>query len=1183
MIIEVNKIKYEVCEGEFEKIQHNEYNNLVILKNVSQYERIISLLTTIGKELNISNCLFYNVNHGGFIPLQCSKYFKKIFITSTSETNKMNIFKNFSYQKIENINFIENINCQKFNEENEDNYIVFSESIDNILLQKSNINMNNFIVSSYSKEIETQNNNYFIYSLSNTNLYLYVPKKWHENWLKYFHYYINIDENTGKKILNYDNLINLCIMVKNGGEQFENMLNKNKHLIDQWTILDTGSTDNTIEIIKKVLNNKKGTLYEEPFINFRDSRNRLLDLAGESCKYILMLDDTYIINGDLREFLNDVRGDQWSDSFSLFIKSDDTEYVSNRIIVSDRKLRYLFKIHEFIQEKNNINVVIPIQKSHIFDERFEYMEERTINRKKLDIKLLFEELEDDPNNPRTYYYLGQTYNLLMEYEKAFHYFIERMKHPIEGFIQEKIDAIFEAARIANFKLNKPWKECEELYFKSYELDKTRPDAIYFIGIHYFLEDDKTKAYNYFKLAYEIGYPIHCQYSLKPTLSYHFLPKFLTQLCYENNNYLLGEKCARLFLDNNSPTADSYQIIDSWHKLFVNINKFLYSNTTFNKNNLFFSFEHNKKPILSFVADGGFNKWSGSTILTKGVGGSETYIIEMANHIQKQGYFQVVVFCNCEESEDFEGVQYFHLSLYFDFIREKYVHTVIISRFSEYYPATILANVDNIYMVAHDLSLTGLVIPIHHKLRKIFCLTEWHVSYFAQIFPALKDYLVPFYYGINPLFSSKNSIPKHSENLSDNLKMEIYEIETEIKKHKNSFIYSSFPNRGLLQLLQMWPKIWTKYNNASLHIYSDIDGEWVNNTEPQMMKEIRELLSYLNKENSNYNIHLYGWVKKSELAEAWKKAEYWFYPCTFMETFCLTALEAALTKTISITNNLAALQNTVGDRGLIIPGNACEIEWQDLALSSLFSLIEDEERKAYLIEKNYKWALNLSWENQAYKLLNEHLLTNQLQIIGMYNWVHDLPPGQKAREKFENVIQNFNLNNKNLNPRVLEVGTYVGISLINIISRIPNSIGIGIDRWEDYNEHNINILKSIKSNQVECSFYHNIEISGLQERIKAIKGDSFNVLLELVKKEEIFDFIYVDGSHKSLDVHLDLFLSWRLLRKGGVLAIDDYMYNYDKVKENPLEYPFEGVNDFLKKHENEYIILSKDYRIFLEKK
>ena len=72
-----------------------------------------------------------------------------------------------------------------------------------------------------------------------------------------------------------------------------------------------------------------------------------------------------------------------------------------------------------------------------------------------------------------------------------------------------------------------------------------------------------------------------------------------------------------------------------------------------------------------------------------MGDSETYIIEMTRHIQAQGTFQVVVFCNCEEAKDFEGVQYLHLSLYFDFIRIKYVHNAIISRFSEYHPATTL--------------------------------------------------------------------------------------------------------------------------------------------------------------------------------------------------------------------------------------------------------------------------------------------------------------------------------------------------------------------------------------------------------------------------------------------------------------------------------------------------------------
>jgi hypothetical protein len=120
--------------------------------------------------------------------------------------------------------------------------------------------------------------------------------------------------------IHYDNLINLCIMVKNGGDTFETVLRENLDLVDRWTVLDTGSTDGTQEVVRRVLGQaKRGQLFEEPFVNFRDSRNRCLDLAGTSCKYNIMLDDTYVVRGAgrLREFLEEVRGDEFASSFCL--------------------------------------------------------------------------------------------------------------------------------------------------------------------------------------------------------------------------------------------------------------------------------------------------------------------------------------------------------------------------------------------------------------------------------------------------------------------------------------------------------------------------------------------------------------------------------------------------------------------------------------------------------------------------------------------------------------------------------------------------------------------------------------------------------------------------------------------------------------------------------------------------
>lgn len=87
-------------------------------------------------------------------------------------------------------------------------------------------------------------------------------------------------------------------------------------------------------------------------------------------------------------------------------------------------------------------------------------------------------------------------------------------------------------------------------------------------------------------------------------------------------------------------------------------------------------------------------------------------------------------------------------------------------------------------------------------------------------------------------------------------------------------------------------------------------------------------------------------------------------------------------------------------------------------------------------------------------------------------------------------------------------------------------------------------------------------------------------MEFIKQNRLFDFIYVDGSHLLLDCYSDLVLSWQILERGGILAIDDYLYKKDD--ENILNSPYEAVNHFLKVFENQYKILSTSYRVFLEK-
>ena len=73
---------------------------------------------------------------------------------------------------------------------------------------------------------------------------------------------------------------------------------------------------------------------------------------------------------------------------------------------------------------------------------------------------------------------------------------------------------------------------------------------------------------------------------------------------------------------------------------------------------------------------------------------------------------------------------------------------------------------------------------------------------------------------------------------------------------------------------------------------------------------------------------------------------------------------------------------------------------------------------------------------------------------------------------------------------------------------------------------------------------------MESRVHIIKGNSSEKLLEL--ELDSFDFIYIDGSHKCLDVYLDACLAWKLLKPGGYIVFDDYLFNTGDILGSPKE-------------------------------
>lgn len=73
----------------------------------------------------------------------------------------------------------------------------------------------------------------------------------------------------------------------------------------------------------------------------------------------------------------------------------------------------------------------------------------------------------------------------------------------------------------------------------------------------------------------------------------------------------------------------------------------------------------------------------------------------------------------------------------------------------------------------------------------------------------------------------------------------------------------------------------------------------------------------------------------------------------------------------------------------------------------------------------------------------------------------------------------------------------------------------------------------------------------------------------------FDFIYVDGSHAPFDTLVDACMAWGLLKQGGVMLFDDYMYPHEDTQM--------GIDAFINTLPyDKYKILFTNYQLAVQK-
>ena len=188
-----------------------------------------------------------------------------------------------------------------------------------------------------------------------------------------------------------------------------------------------------------------------------------------------------------------------------------------------------------------------------------------------------------------------------------------------------------------------------------------------------------------------------------------------------------------------------------------------------------------------------------------------------------------------------------------------------------------------------------------------------------------------------------------------------------------------------------------------------------------------------------------------------------------------------------------------------------------------------------------------------------------------DWFSEKNP-EKVVLQFEEFLSEF----KGKPCMFLEIGSFEGMSTIwmleNILTEERSQI-FCIDAWAEW------------TGDAFVRFISNINKTGLKDKVHIVKGDSSEELRIFPK--EYFDFIYVDGDHDERAVIKDAIGSFRVLKKGGIIAFDDYLLGI-RYPNSPGSKAMNGstkkaIDYFLDVFQDELEIIHKDYQVWIRKK
>ncbi|WP_313888690.1 glycosyltransferase [Mycolicibacterium sp. CBMA 226] len=289
----------------------------------------------------------------------------------------------------------------------------------------------------------------------------------------------------------------LNMIVRNEAHIVTEVLDAVAPYISYWVIVDTGSEDGTQEVIRRHMAELgiPGEVHNREWRSFGENRSEALELAQGRSDYIWVMDADDTVRGrpDFSGLTADV--------YAMRI-NDGLFYWRRQLFRSGLPWRYIGVVHEYADCD-----------TPFVEERLDgayHIESRRIGARNKDPQkyardrdLLLADLERDPDNPRSVFYLSESYLNLGDFANARKWAAHRAE--MGGWEEEAYYALWTVAR-ATAQLGEPWPAVLDAYLRAWEFRPTRAEPLHAIATGYRTDERYALGYLFAERAATIPLP-----------------------------------------------------------------------------------------------------------------------------------------------------------------------------------------------------------------------------------------------------------------------------------------------------------------------------------------------------------------------------------------------------------------------------------------------------------------------------------------------------------------------------------------------------------------------------------------------------------------------------------------------------------------------------------------------------